>query len=134
MKQIATVLTTVAVLVGGGMAVPADAGNPDLGRMWAKDKVLKRGCHNYRYQYKVTSPADEWALETYLKDPTGETIASNAKDSFVDRKRGSGTFRFCRYSTRPGKFKIEGKLTRYDGYDQHVGWVRPGFFRMRLQR
>jgi hypothetical protein len=134
MLQIATVLTTVAVLLGGGMAVPAGAGNPDLGRIWAKDKVLKRGCHNYRYQYKVTPRGYDWSLETYLRDPTGEIIASNALDSFVDRRRGSSTFRFCRYATRPGTFKIRGKLTLYDGYDQHVGWVRPDFFRMRLRR
>jgi hypothetical protein len=131
MVQLATVLTALAVLMGGGLAVPAEAGNPDLGRTWARDKVLKRGCHDYRYQYKVTAPAEEWSLELFLRDPSGDTIASNAKDSMVDPKRGSGTFRFCRYNTEPGRFKIRGKLTRYNGYDQYVGWVKPGIFRMR---
>ena len=131
MRKLATV-TAVAALLCGGLAAPADAGNPRLGRQWSGDKVLQSGCHNYRYQYKVTSGADEWALELSLRDPTGDTIASNTKDSMIDPKRGHGKFRFCRYNTEPGRFKIKGKLTRYDGYDQHVGWVRPGYFRMRL--
>jgi hypothetical protein len=134
MLQLATVLTAVAALVGGGLSAPAAAGNPDLGRLWATDKVLKRGCHTYHYQYRVTSSADEWALETFIKDRTGETIASNAKDSFIDPKRGSGSFRLCRANTRPGRFKVTGKLTRYDGYDQYVGWVQRGVFRVRLPR
>ena len=134
MKQLATVLTTVAALVGGGLSAPAQAGDPDLGRLWATDKVLKRGCHTYHYQYRVTSSADEWALEIFIKDRTGETIASNAKDSFADSKRDSGTFRLCRANTRLGKFRIKGKFTRYDGYDQYVGWVQKGSFRVRLPR
>jgi len=132
MKQLAIVLTAVAALVGGGLAAPADAGNPRLGKLWASDKVLKQGCHGYRYQYLVRSSADEWQLEINLRDPTGELIASNTKDSMIDPKRGHGTFRFCRYNTEAGRFKIRGKLTRFDGYDQRVGWVKPGYFRMRL--
>jgi hypothetical protein len=131
MKRLATVLAALVALLGAGLTAPADAGNPDLGRLWAGDKVLRQGCHNYRYQYRVTSAAEEWSLEVYLRDPTREIIASNTKDSMVDPKRGHGTFRFCRYNTQPGRFKIRGKLTRYDGYEQKVGWVRPGFFRMR---
>jgi len=134
MKQLAIVLTAVGALVGGGITAPAEAGDADLGRLWAGDKWLKRGCHNYKYQYQVTSSADDWLLEVFLKDPTGETIASNTKDSYVNPKRGSGTFRFCRNNTRPGKFKIRGKLTRYDAHGQYVGWVQRGVFRMRPTR
>jgi hypothetical protein len=132
MKRLATVLAAAVALLGGGLAAPADAGNAQLGKLSSSDRVLRKGCHNYRYTYHVTSGAEEWALETYLRDPTGETIASNTKDSMVDPKRGHATFRFCRYNTRPGRFKIKGKLTRYDGYDQKVGWVKPGYFRVRL--
>jgi len=131
MKRLATVLVAVTALLGAGLTAPADAGNPNLGRLRANDQVLRKGCHDYRYAYQVISRAEEWALETFLRDPTGEIIASNAKDSMVDAKRGHGTFRFCRYSTQPGRFKIRGKLTRYDGYDQTVGWVQPAFFRLR---
>ena len=90
MKRLATVLVAVAALLGAGLTAPADAGNPSLGRLWTHDKVLRKGCHDYRYAYQVTSRAEEWALETFLRDPTGEIIASNAKDSMVDAKRGTG--------------------------------------------
>ncbi len=86
MKRLATVLVAVAALLSAGLTAPADAGNPNLGRLRANDQVLRKGCHNYRYAYQVTARAEEWALETFLRDPTGEIIASNAKDSMVDAK------------------------------------------------
>jgi hypothetical protein len=131
MKRLATVvLTTVALLATG--QPPAGAGDPDFGRLWAKNKILKPSCHSYRYQYKVTPGGPEWSLETFLRDPTGEIIASNALDNDSADKRGSSTFRFCRWNTQPGRFKIRGKLTIYDGYEQDVVWIKPGYFRMRL--
>ena len=133
MRQLLTVLATVVALLGGGLAMPAEAGQARLGKLWAHDKVLKPGCHDYRYQYRVRARAAEWSLETYLKDRTGETVASNTKDSEINRKRGHGKFRLCRYSTKPGRFKIIGKLTRYNGWDQKTGWVKPGRFRMRVR-
>src|SRR5215510_7662892 len=104
MKRLATVLAVVLALLGGGLVAPAEAGNADLGKLWASDKVLRKGCHGYPYQYHVTAAASEWTLEVYLKDPTGEVIASNTKDGSIDPKRGHAKFRFCRNSTRPGKF------------------------------
>jgi hypothetical protein len=131
MRQLATALATVLVLLGGGLTSPAEAGNPRLGRTWASDGVLRNGCHYYRYEYKVRARGSEWSLELHLKDPTGETIASNVKDASINAKRGHGKFRFCRYSTTPGRFKIKGKLTRYDGHEQTVGWIKAGTFRLR---
>jgi hypothetical protein len=133
MRQLLIVLATVVALLGGGLAAPAEAGHARLGKLWAGNKVLEPGCHNYRYQYHVRARAVEWSLETYLRDRTGQTVASNAKDSEINRKRGQGRFRLCRYSTKPGRFKIIGKLTRYNGYEQRTGWVKPGYFRMRLR-
>lgn len=131
LRTAAAVLTTAALLLGG-LSAPAEAGDRDLGRLWAKDKVLKRGCHDYRYQYRVKPDTRHWSLETFLRDPSGEVIASNAFENATNKRRGSSTFRFCRWNTEPGRFKIRGKLTQYDGYDQTVGWVKPGWFRMRL--
>jgi hypothetical protein len=132
MTKLATVIVTVVALLGVGLMTPAEAGNARLGKLSAGDKVLEKGCHFYRYRYVVRAKASEWTLEVYLKDPTGEIIASNTKDSSADPKRAHGKFRLCRYSTRPGKFAIKGKLTRYNGYDTKTGWVKPGSFRMRL--
>lgn len=129
------VRSAVATVVAGALlalgAAPASAGDPDFGRMWRDDGVLRDGCHNYKYHYKVKPLTDDWALETFLVDRRGETIASGAKTADVDPKRGTGKFRFCRYNTVPGKFKVRGKLTYRDGYDQWVRWIKPGYFHLR---
>ena len=127
--------TAIAGVLAGTLLVlgmpSATAGDADFGRLWRKDGVLQAGCNNYWYHYRVIPPKPDWALETFLVDPTGETIASGGVISDVDPKRGTQKFRFCRYNTRPGKFKIRGKLTFRDGYDQWVRWVKPGYFRLR---
>lgn len=127
---LAGVITGTLLLFG---MPAASAGDPDFGRMWRQDGVLRHGCHNYKYHYRVKSPKPDWALETFLVDPRKETIASGGLISDVDPRRGTATFRFCRYNTVPGKFKLRGKLTYRDGYDQWVEWVKPGYFRLRRQ-
>ncbi len=127
-NAMASVITGALLVVG---MPAATAGDPDFGRMWRGDGVLRSGCHNYKYHYKVTSPKPDWALETFLVDENKETIASGGVISEVDPKRGTQKFRFCKYNTSPGKFKVKGKLTYRDGYDQWVVWVKPGFFRLR---
>ena len=119
-------LTAVLLVVALPVAL---AGNEEYGRTWARDKVLRSGCHEYRYQYKVKSPEHEWALETFLLDPNKKKVGSGQKLFNTDPKRGSDTFRLCRNATVPGKFKIRGKLTY--GADDKVVWIKPGFFRLR---
>ena len=120
------VLSFVLLQLGG---VPAEAGNPDFGRVWAKDKVLRPGCHTYRYQYRVKSPETDWALETFLIDPDKKEVAAGQMLFNSDPDRGSSRFRVCRSTTVPGKFKIKAKLT-YSGGDEER-WLEPGYFRMR---
>jgi len=131
MRRIAVAALTVGALVGGGLAAPTQAWDGDYGRLRATDKVLKDGCHAYRYYYRIKPRTPEWALETFLRDPSRDTIAHNALDNFTDPRRGHSRFRICRNVTRPGKFKIRGKLTRYNGSEQTVVWIRPVVFRMR---
>lgn len=127
-----------AVLVGAlaalmlviGLPV-ATAGQDDYGRTWARDRQLRAGCHNYKYQYKVKSPTDDWALETFLIDPDKSNVGSGQMLAGNDPARGSSTFRLCRNATTPGRFKIRGKLTYNDGFDEYVVWLDPGFFRLR---
>ncbi|TIC85723.1 hypothetical protein [Nocardioides sp. GY 10127] len=98
----------------------------------AQDGRLHRGCHDYTYGYRVSPPdADSWGLETFLVDPDGDTIASGGFLSGGDRKKGTGTFRFCRGTTSPGRFTIRAKLTYYTGWEKHAGWVDPTHFRLR---
>lgn len=139
MLRIVVIAVMTATMLTGGLTAPTQAGNPDYGRLWAADKVLRDGCHGYRYQYRVRPRTNDWSLETFLRDPRGETIAHNAIDSDSNAKRGHDRFRFCRWSTRPGRFKIRGKLTIYHKAEfplieedtQKVVWIKPGYFRMR---
>jgi hypothetical protein len=104
----------------------------DYGHTSAKDGILRRGCHDYPYRYVVTAPTDDWALETFLDDRTGETIASGAFNSDSDPARNRTHFRFCRYSTYAGKFTIRAKVHWYgDSGEDHKVWLEPSHFRLR---
>jgi hypothetical protein len=139
MKHIALIAAVGALLVGA-LVAPADAGDLRFGRLWAADKILREGCHNYRYQYVVRPRSNDWAMETFLRAPSGRQLASGGFHFRVDPKRGAGRFRICNDTTRPGRFKISGKLTWRTCNDlpgplnectKHVRWVKPGHFRMR---
>lgn len=122
----------LGALLAGGLVVlgaPAQAGDPEFGRTWARDKVLRPGCHDYRYQYKVKPPDSEWALETFLIDRRGREVGSGQFLFNADPKRGHSTFRVCRSTTTPGRFKIKGKLTY--GADDVEKWIKPGYFTMK---
>ena len=44
----------VALVVGCGLvAAPATAWDADYGRVWRGDGVLKAGCRNYAFHYRV---------------------------------------------------------------------------------
>jgi hypothetical protein len=103
----------------------------DLGHSHADDGILRRGCHNYPYRYAVKVNTDDWTLETFLDDRSGETIASGAFTADSDPKRGRGIFRFCRYGTYAGEFTIRAKLSYYNDAGDHVGWFEPSHFMLR---
>ena len=103
----------------------------ELGHTHADDGVLRRGCHNYHYRYVVSVKTNDWTLETFLDDRTGDTVASGAFMADSDPKRGRAVFRFCRYSTYAGTFKIRAKLNWYNDAGGHKGWFRPSYFRLR---
>jgi hypothetical protein len=114
---------------GGGHHPARD--RDDYGRTHARDGVLRQGCRNHRYRYVLLVRTDDWALETFLDDRTGETIASGAFSADSDPKRGPGVFRFCRYGTTPGRFTIRAKLTYDNDSGEHRVWLRPSHFRLR---
>jgi hypothetical protein len=122
--------------VGGLVGQQHDGGSGhrqrgDYGRTSARDGVLRNGCHDHRYRYVVTPPTGDWTLETFLLDRTGSSIASGTYFSDSDPARNRATFRFCRYSTYPGRFKIRAKMHWYDGSADHRMWLRPSYFRLR---
>ncbi|MDF1604156.1 hypothetical protein [Nocardioides sp. YIM 152315] len=100
----------------------------------APDGVLRRGCRNYRYSYTVTAPTGEWTLETFLRDPTGDSIASGAFISDADPSTAGARFRFCRSGTRPGRFTIRAKLIWFDHEGEHPVWLEPSRFRLTRKR
>lgn len=119
-------------LLGGSSGGQHHRDRSDYGRTHAEDGELRSGCHNYPYRYVVTPPKNDWLLETFLDDRTGETVASGMYSSDSDPARNRSHFRFCRYSTYAGKFKIRAKLTWYD--DQggaHKVWLNPSYFWLR---
>lgn len=104
----------------------------DYGHTSAKDGTLRRGCHDYAYRYVITTPTDDWTLETFLDDRTGETVASGTYFSDSDPARNRSHFRFCRYGTYAGKFKIRAKVHWYGSTgEDHKVWLEPSFFRLR---
>lgn len=113
-------------------ATPASANTntTKYGSTGSPDRVLRHGCHDYRYHYKVTVPTNDWTLETFLVDPTGEKLASGAFASESDPDVGHGNWHICKPSTRPGTFKIKAKITFYNGPDSTKAWFKPSYFKL----
>jgi hypothetical protein len=112
------------------------AGRAEYGRTWRKDGVLRGDCHEYGFRYRVrpgqVQPGNDWSAEFFLVDRRGRGVASDVKDSEIDPRRGRGRFGLCRDATVPGRFKIRGKLSVYDGWALvDVVWLKPGRFRLR---
>lgn len=119
----------------GGEPSPTHRQRASYGRTSAPDGTLRSGCRNYPYRYRITTPTDDWTLETFLRDPTGETIASGAFFSDSDASRNRVRFRFCRYSTRPGRFTIRALVHWYgDTGQEHRVWLEPSHFRLKRPR
>ena len=122
------------VLAMALVASPALAATSKYGGTSARNGVLKPGCHNYRYHWNIKPPTDVWMLETFLIDPTGDSIASGAVGSPFDKMKDRDRFRFCRNVTRPGVFKIKAKLTWQDGNVKTVKWLKKSKFRLKRAR
>ncbi|MGB0100734.1 MAG: hypothetical protein WBP61_10690 [Nocardioides sp.] len=101
------------------------------GRTRAPDAVLRHGCHDYRYRYRLDIRTNDWTLETFLDDRTGETVASGAFIAESDPKRARSAFRLCRYSTHTGRFTIRAKLIYYTDSGRHRVWLKRSHFRLR---
>lgn len=124
-----------------GQSSPAHGGQTatrqrsSYGRTSAPDGTLRSGCHNYRYGYRVRPPTGDWTLETFLRDRTGDGIASGVFISGTDPRAQHTHFRFCRYSTVAGRFTIRALMHWYGptGADHQV-WLEPSHFRLSRPR
>ncbi|WP_432479359.1 hypothetical protein [Nocardioides sp. GXQ0305] len=122
-----------ALVLGCGVLVapPAGAWDADHGRVWRGDGVLAPGCHDYGFRYRVRPGNNDWGLELFLVGPGREGLGTVNRLSENDPKRGRARFEVCRSSTRPGKFRIRGKLTVIRGFDTDKHWIKPARFRLR---
>lgn len=141
-RLLIALVTALGLLV---TTVPsASAGSSEYGRAWRKDGVLRAGCQDYQFQYRVkpgnVHPGNRWAVEFFLTDRRGKGLGTVVKDSAIDPKRGQGEFEICRNTTNPGRFKIRGKLSveKPDDGDPLTApdqptekWIKPGYFRLR---
>ena len=136
-------LTAMVMTVGGVSAADATSSTPDAARTteaqsWgstsAPDQVLRRGCRDYRFSYRITTPNDEWQAEVFVSDPRGRAIASVTLDAGINPRRAVRTFRTCRASTTYGRFKLRMRVTYTVGYEKHAGFVRPAYFRLTRPR
>ena len=132
-----------ALLLACGLltAVPAGAWDADYGHVTRPDGVLREGCTKYGFRYRIRPGGDNWLLEMFLVAPGRERLGTIAKDSDADPKRARDAFTICRSTTRPGRFRIRGKLTMYDEgtllsppEEPTVKWIKPARFRLRRAR
>ena len=144
LKRLMLALVTALGLLVTTVPANAIAGSSDYGHAWREDGVLRVGCHDYTFQYRVkpgnVHPGENWAVELFLTDGRGQGVGTVIKDSAIDPKRGHGEYRICRNTAKPGRFKIRGKLsvdTPDDGNPltppemDTVKWIEPGIFRLR---
>lgn len=125
----------VSGLVGDGSADRGhrDESGGEKGSTHARDGRLRSGCHDYGFRYRLNIRTNDWTLETFLRDPGGENIASGAYVADADPKRNRAAhFRFCRYTTQPGRFTIRAKLVYYNASGEHTVWLERSHFRLRL--
>ncbi|MCW2797642.1 hypothetical protein [Nocardioides sp.] len=121
----AVVISLVMLLAG-----TATAAGTYWGTTGAPDRVLRAGCHNYPYHYRVRPHGHDWSAETFLVDPTGDGLSSGAFDPDSDPRTGRSHFRICRASTRAGRFTIRMKVSIYDGPNPRVHWVKRSHFHL----
>jgi hypothetical protein len=141
-RQVAAALALALIVsllvIGAGMFTGRAAArdvHPEFGSTHAKNGVLKRGCRNYRFSYKITPPdAGDWALETFIIGPKGKGLASDGFIEGFDKTSGSDTYRLCRATTRPGIFKIKAKLSTVEDNETFEAWLPVTRYRLRNPR
>ncbi|WP_148614268.1 hypothetical protein [Nocardioides rubriscoriae] len=131
LPAVLTVLALVAALLAFSSPAPAVA---DTGSSWgsatAERQTLREGCRSYPFHYRIDVPGDTWMAEITLANPAGTNIATLTYESGRQPAAGTGRFRFCDVSTRPGRHTIRLKITSYDFRDQSVRRSAPTTFRL----
>lgn len=108
---------------------------PEWGSITGTSGVLKRGCRKYGFTYTIQPPEGIWAIEVFISGPGFKHLAASAFLDGFDPKIGSGRYKLCRVTTRPGRFKIEAKVSIDDGSGHIVeGRLPADRYRLRAPR
>ena len=143
-----TFLATAALLASSLLPVPGilsptpeqppsgdEQGTEQVGgHTAARNATLRKGCRRYRFSYAVSTPYDDWTLETSVVDPRGKGVASGALIGPSDPRSGEIDYTLCRRATKAGRFTITGKLISYDGTEETVVQLPASTFRLRRPR
>jgi hypothetical protein len=111
-------------------AAPAQASHEAWGSASARDQRMHRGCHEYPYHYRVTTPPGHWSTEIFLIGPRGGRVGSAYYVTGSDPATGAGAWRLCRPSLVLGRFTMRMKVSYIDGYDLRTAWAEPSHFRI----
>ncbi len=136
-----------ALLLSSGLvaATPTTAAAPgydvDNPKTWgatrAPDQVLRKGCHRYRYHYRIDVP--DWAAEIILVNPRGVELTNDVIFHVTEPRRAWRRWStvICRASTVYGKHRIKMKITWDPDQgsdptpDNIDGWTKVSSFRFK---
>ena len=135
----AVLMLSSGLVAGTPATAAAPSYDEDRPRTWgatrAPDQVLRKGCHRYRYHYRIDVP--DWAAEIFLVGPNGRTVIHDVLFHASEKRKGWRRWStpICRAVTTHGKHKIRMKITwnpdSGDGTPDNIdGWVKPSTFRM----
>ena len=140
-------VAVTALLLSSGLiaSAPTTASGPsydmDNPKTWgatrAPDQVLRKGCHRYRYHYRIDVP--DWAAEIFLVNPNGRTLAHDVIFHASEPRKGwrRWSTHICRASTTYGKHVIKMKITWDPDQgsdptpDNIDGWTKVSSFRFK---
>ena len=132
----AAVALALVPVAGLDTAGPA-AASTGYGYVSAANRILRPGCHRYRYHYVVRPGSADWTLETWLYDPKGKPKAAGDFQAGGDPEDGYGRFGLCRVGSRYGRYTITARLRWYDdpvlpifAATRHTVWLQPAHFRL----
>jgi hypothetical protein len=127
----------VALVAGALTASPADASEPvelkpEWGTISAENGVLKRGCRDYGYDYRITAPdRGDWDLNVTLVGPGGKELWFGYLYEGANPDEGTTTFRLCRAKTRPGRYKLKAVVSVQVHNEVTAGRLKTEKFRLR---
>jgi hypothetical protein len=121
---LAAVVLTTAGLLPVPLLPPADPGTETQqqvqpvevsGALEAADGRLRRGCKDYQFTYRVSTPSEDWTFDITMQDRRGKGVNAQSLIGPNDPTSDVLTYRLCRWATVPGIFTLTGLLVSYDG-------------------